>query len=202
VATGKAALDVISDSVPDLVILDPTLSSSDGYTVCAEIRSFSRVPVVMLAARAEQEDKLRGFAVGADDYLMKPFSPQELVARVGAVLRRSQQSAFPEAPDILRCGTVSIDVARRRVTVAGEPVRLSPTEFLLLHHLARNAGKVLSHAQLLTEVWGPEYRDDREYLWVYIRRLRRKLEMDPEHPALIRSEPGFGYVLDAPPIAS
>jgi DNA-binding response OmpR family regulator len=197
VANGRAALDVITDAVPDLVILDPMLSSLDGYAMCAEIRAFSRVPVVMLAAKGEQEDKLRGFAVGADDYLVKPFSPQELVARVGAVLRRSQQSDTPAAPALLRFGTLAIDVLRRRVTVAGEAVKLTPTEFGLLHHLARHAGKVLSHTQLLTEVWGPEYRDDREYLWVYIRRLRRKLEPDPEHPTLILSEPGFGYVLDA-----
>jgi two-component system KDP operon response regulator KdpE len=201
VATGQAALDVITDAVPDLVILDPMLSSSDGYAVCEEIRTFSRVPVVMLAAQGGQEDKLRGFAAGADDYLIKPFSPQELIARVGAVLRRSQQSVFPAEPAVLHCGAIAIDSARRRVTVAGDAIKLTPTEFRLLHHLALNAGKVLSHAQLLTEVWGPAYRDDREYLWVYIRRLRRKIEPDPEHPTYIRSEPGFGYMLDSPPTA-
>lgn len=200
VATSQAAFDVITDAVPDLVILDPMLSSADGYIMCEEIRALSRVPVVMLAAKGEQEDKLRGFAAGADDYLLKPFSPQELVARVGAVLRRSQQSTFPVEPAILYCGPLSIDVARRRVMVDGAAVKLTPTEFCLLLHLARNAGKVLSHTQLLTEVWGPEYRDDREYLWVYIRRLRRKLEADPEHPTLICSEPGFGYVLDPSPV--
>jgi two-component system KDP operon response regulator KdpE len=170
--------------------------------VCEEIRTFSRVPVVMLAAKGEQEDTLRGFAAGADDYLVKPFSPQELIARVGAVLRRSQQSAFPEEPAVLRRGAIAIDGARRRVTVAGEAVKLTPTEFRLLQYLAVNAGKVLSHAQLLTEVWGSAYRDDREYLWVYIRRLRRKIEPNPEHPTYIRSEPGFGYVLDSAPIAA
>ncbi len=199
VATGPAALDLVTDAVPDLVILDLMLPTVDGYTVCEQIRSFSRVPVVMLTAKGEQVDKLRGFEAGADDYLTKPFSSPELVARVGAVLRRSQQGTSPIEPTILRCGAIAIDFARRRVTVNDEVVKLTPTEFRLLHQLARNAGKVLSHTQLLTEVWGPEYRDDRDYLWTYIRHLRRKLEPDPEHPAYIRSEPGFGYMLDCPP---
>jgi DNA-binding response OmpR family regulator len=202
VASGQVALDLIADAAPSLVILGTALSPLDGYAVCEEIRGFSRVPVVMLAAEGEQADKLRGFAAGADDYLTKPFSPQELVARVGAVLRRSQQIAPLTESTILRRGTIAIDTARRRVAVGDEAVRLTPTEYRLLLHLVRNAGMVLSHAQLLTAVWGPEYRDDRQYLWVYIRSLRRKLEADPRHPALIRSEPGFGYVLDAPPLAA
>jgi DNA-binding response OmpR family regulator len=198
-ATGHEALDVAAAELPDLVILDLMLPKPDGYEVCQRLREFSLVPVVMLTARGEQGDKLRGFEVGADDYLTKPFSPQELLARVQAVLRRSQQTVPPTAPPVLRCGDLAIDLPRRRVTVRDEPVKLTPTEFRLLQHLAVNAGKVLSHAELLAEVWGPEYRDDRDYLWAYVRHLRRKLEADPEHPTLIRSEPGFGYVLECPP---
>ena len=198
VATGQAALDLITDAVPDLVILDLMLPTWTANGLRAD-PAFSRVPVVMVTAKSEERDKLRGFEAGADDYLTKPFSSQELIARVRAVLWRSQNAGSPIAPATLRCGAIAIDLARRRVMVEGELVRLTPTEYRLLHQLALNAGKVLSHAQLLTEVWGPEYRDDRDYLWVYIRRLRRKLEPNPEHPTHIRSEIGFGYVLECPP---
>ena len=196
---GEAALDAVVEDPPDLVILDLMLPRLDGYEVCRRIRELSLVPVVMLTARGEQVDKLRGFEMGADDYLTKPFAPAELLARVRAVLRRSQQGATSGAPAVVRCGDIAIDLVRRRVTVRGEPVRLTRTEFQLLQQLALNAGKVLSHAELLTKVWGPEYRDDRDYLWAYVRHLRRKLEPDPERPVHIRSEPGFGYVLDCPP---
>jgi two-component system KDP operon response regulator KdpE len=192
-------LDVAAAELPDLVILDLMLPPPDGYEVCRRLREFSLVPVVMLTARGEQVDKLRGFEAGADDYLTKPFSPQELLARVQAVLRRSQQAVPSTSPPVLRCGDLAIDLLRRRVTVRDDIVKLTPTEFRLLQQLAVHAGKVLSHAELLTEVWGPEYRDDRDYLWAYVRHLRRKLEADPEHPTLIRSEPGFGYVLECPP---
>jgi two-component system KDP operon response regulator KdpE len=196
---GEAALDAVVEDPPSLVILDLMLPRMDGYEVCRRIREMSLVPVVMLTARGEQVDKLRGFEMGADDYLTKPFAPAELLARVRAVLRRSQQGASPSAPAVVRCGDIAIDLVRRRVTVRDEPVRLTRTEFQLLQQLALNAGKVLSHTELLTKVWGPEYRDDRDYLWAYVRHLRRKLEPDPERPVHIRSEPGFGYVLDCPP---
>jgi DNA-binding response OmpR family regulator len=197
-ATGQEALDVAADEVPDLIVLDLMLPIFDGYEVCRRIRTFSLAPVIMLTAKGEQVDKLRGFEMGADDYLTKPFAPQELMARVNAVLRRSQQGASSTTPAVVRCGTIAIDLVRRRVTVNDAPVKLTPTEFNLLQQLAVNAGKVLSHTELLTKVWGPEYRDDRDYLWAYIRHLRRKLEPDPEHPTHIRSEPGYGYVLDCP----
>jgi two-component system KDP operon response regulator KdpE len=200
-ATGQEALDVTADELPDLVILDLMLPGLDGYEVCRRIRTFSLAPVIMLTAKGEQADKLRGFEMGADDYLTKPFAPQELLARVNAVLRRSQQGASSTTPAVVRCGDIAIDLVRRRVTVKDEAVRLTPTEFQLLQQLAVNAGKVLSHTELLTKVWGAEYRDDRDYLWAYIRHLRRKLEPDPEHPTHIRSEPGYGYVLDCPPTA-
>jgi len=198
-ADGEAAVECVATEVPALIILDLVLPRLDGYEVCRRVREFSLVPVVMLTARGEQVDKLRGFEVGADDYLTKPFAPLELLARVRAVLRRSQQGAPPGAPAVVHCGELTIDLLRRRVTVGGEAVRLTRIEFQLLQQLALHAGKVLSHAELLTSVWGPEYRDDREYLWAFVRRLRRKLEADPEHPTRILSAPGFGYLLECPP---
>ena len=195
---GEDALRVIRSERPDLIVLDLMLPKLDGFEVCKRIREFSLVPVVMLTARGEQVDKLRGFEAGADDYLTKPFSPPELLARVRAVLRRVQQSGPSSAPSVVRCGELTIDFVRRRVMVKDELVKLTPTEFQLLQQLAMNAGKVLSHTELLTSVWGPEYRDDRDYLWAYVRHLRRKLEPDPEHPRHILSEPGYGYVLDCP----
>jgi two-component system KDP operon response regulator KdpE len=193
---GEAAVDVAAVEQPDLIVLDLMLPKMDGFEVCKRIREFSLVPVVMLTARGEQVDKLRGFEAGADDYLTKPFSPPELLARVKAVLRRVQQSGPSSAPSTVRCGDMTIDFVRRRVLVKDELVKLTPTEFQLLQQLALNAGKVLSHTELLTNVWGPEYRDDRDYLWAYVRHLRRKLEPDQEHPKHILSEPGYGYVLD------
>jgi DNA-binding response OmpR family regulator len=196
---GEEALDTVASELPDLVILDLMLPKVDGYEVCRRIREFSLVPVVMLTAKGEQVDKLRGFEMGADDYLTKPFAPPELLARVQAVLRRSQQGAPASAPSVARCGDIAIDFVRRRVTVKDEVVKLTPTEFKLLQQLALNAGKVLSHTDLLTRVWGPEYRDDRDYLWAYVRHLRRKLEANPEQPVHILSEPGVGYVFECPP---
>jgi DNA-binding response OmpR family regulator len=195
-ADGERGLDLVATEIPDLVILDLMLPKLDGYEVCRRIREFSLVPVVMLTAKGEQVDKLRGFEMGADDYLTKPFAPRELLARVQAVLRRSQQVVPSASASTITCGDISVDLLRRRVTARGEVVKLTPTEFKLLQQLAANAGKVLSHTDLLTRVWGPEYRDDRDYLWAYVRHLRRKLEADPEHPVHILSEPGVGYVME------
>ncbi len=195
---GEQALDVAASELPDLVVLDLMLPKLDGFEVCRRIREFSLVPVVMLTARGEPVDRLRGFEMGADDYLAKPFVPAELLARVRAVLRRSQQGSPSATPAVVRCGEIAIDLLRRRVTVRDEPVKLTATEFQLLQQLALNAGRPLSHTDLLTRVWGPEYRDDRDYLWAYVRHLRRKLEPDPEHPVHILSQPGFGYVLECP----
>ena len=195
-ADGEAALDVAAADQPDLIVLDLMLPKLDGFEVCKRIREFSLVPVVMLTARGEQVDKLRGFEAGADDYLTKPFSPPELLARIQAVLRRVQQTATSSAPSVVKCGELTIDFVRRRVIVNEETIKLTPTEFQLLQQLALNAGKVMSHTELLTKVWGPEYRDDRDYLWAYVRHLRRKLEPDPDNPKRILSEPGYGYVLD------
>lgn len=199
---GEEAIELVSAELPDLVILDLMLPKVDGYEVCRRIREFSLVPVVMLTAKGEQVDKLRGFEMGADDYLTKPFAPPELLARVQAVLRRSQHGVAAHTPSVARCGDIAIDFLRRRVLVREEPVKLTPTEFKLLTQLALNIGKVMSHTELLTKVWGPEYRDDRDYLWAYIRHLRRKLEPDPENPVHILSEPGVGYIMECPPMGS
>jgi DNA-binding response OmpR family regulator len=195
-ADGEEALDVALAEQPDLIVLDLMLPKLDGFEVCRRVREFSLVPVVMLTARGEQVDKLRGFEAGADDYVTKPFAPPELLARLRAVLRRAQQARPAAAPAVIKCGDWTIDFVRRRVMVKDEVVKLTPTEFQLLQQLATSAGKVLSHTELLTSVWGPEYRDDRDYLWAYVRHLRRKLEPDPERPKHILSEPGYGYVLD------
>jgi DNA-binding response OmpR family regulator len=198
-ADGEQAVEVAANELPDLVVLDLMLPKLDGYDVCRRIREFSMVPVVMLTARGEPVDRLRGFEMGADDYLSKPFVPAELLARVRAVLRRSQQGSSSTTPAVVRCGEIAIDLLRRRVTVRDEVVKLTATEFHLLQELAVNAGKVLSHTDLLTKVWGPEYRDDRDYLWAYVRHLRRKLEPEPANPVYIKSATGFGYVLECPP---
>lgn len=195
---GQAALEIAASEIPDLVILDLMLPDIDGFEVCERIRQFSMVPVVMLTARGAQVDKLSGFEAGADDYLSKPFAPAELLARVRAVLRRTRLGGVPSAPAIVECGDLVVDFVKYRVSVRGEPVRLTPTEFRVLEQLTLHAGKVLSHTELLTRVWGAEYLDDRDYLWAYVRHLRRKLERDPEHPRLILSEPGIGYRLECP----
>lgn len=195
---GQAALEIAASEVPDLVILDLMLPDIDGFEVCERIRQFSLVPVVMLTARGEQVDKLSGFEAGADDYLSKPFAPAELLARVRAVMRRTRLGGRPSTAAIVECGDLVVDFVKYRVTARGAPVRLTPTEFRVLEQLALHAGKVLSHTELLTRVWGAEYLDDRDYLWAYVRHLRRKLERDPEHPRLILSEPGIGYRLECP----
>ncbi len=197
-ASGESAIEMIALEQPDLVLLDILLPRGpDGYEVCRRIREFSEVPVIMLTAKAQETDMLQGFDVGADDYLTKPFSAKELVARVQAVLRRAQR---PEEmiTTPFTCGELEINFARRTVKVRGEQVSLTPTEYTLLRELALNANRVMLHQDLLTEVWGPEYRDDIDYLRAYIRYLRRKLEADPSNPRYILTSPGAGYMLACP----
>jgi DNA-binding response OmpR family regulator len=194
-ANGKAATETVALEQPDLVLLDVLLGAGqNGYEVCRSIREFSDVAVIMLTAKATEADILAGFEAGADDYLTKPFSAKELLARVQAVLRRTQRPGDAVTSG-LTCGEIEINFARRTVTLAGQPVSLTRTEFELLYQLARNANKVMSHADLLTSVWGPEYRDDLEYLRAYIRYLRKKLEADPANPRYIVTSPGVGYML-------
>jgi len=197
-ASGEPAIEMVALERPDLVLLDILLPRGpDGYEVCRRIREFSEVPVIMLTAKAQERDVLRGFDVGADDYLTKPFSAKELVARVKAVLRRAQR---PEeaVTATLACGELEINFARRTVKVRGEEVSLTRTEYALLRQLALNANRVMLHQDLLTTVWGPEYRDDIDYLRAYIRYLRQKIEENPHEPRYILTTPGVGYMLTCP----
>lgn len=197
-ATGEDALEMLDSVSPDLILLDLLLPGKvDGYEVCRQVRASSAVPVIMLTAKAQESDKVRGLDLGADDYITKPFSSQELLARVRAVLRRSSIQDRLVRSEVVETGALSIDLGRRRVSVAGKEVELTPTEYNLLAELARNAGRVMLHEELLSRVWGPEYRGETEYLRAYIRYLRRKLEEDPAHPNFIISRPGIGYYLSA-----
>lgn len=197
-SNGQQALELVALERPDLVLLDLMLPGElDGYEVCRRIREFSTVAIIMLTARAQERDLLRGFEMGADDYLTKPFSAKELVARVKAVLRRSQR---PEETSIATwtCGNWEINFAQHRVTVGGQAVALTRTEYALLRELALNANRVMTHHDLLTRVWGPEYRDDVDYLRTYVRHLRRKLEADPAQPRTLVTLAGTGYMLTCP----
>lgn len=189
---GDEALQLIEAESPDLVLLDIVLPKMDGFQVCQEIRRFSDVPIVMLSARDAEVDKVRGLEMGADDYITKPFSHLELLARVRAVLRR-YQNQLPSVGEVFESGDLRIDYGSRQVLLRGQPVRLTPTEYSLLLHLTRNAGRVLPHHTLLAKVWGREYTDEIDYLKVYIRRLRQKLEGDPQSIGEIVSERGVGY---------
>jgi DNA-binding response OmpR family regulator len=193
-AAGSAeeAYRLVEHDKPDLILLDINLPGDDGFRLCKEIRGDYDVPIVMLSARDSEVDKVRGLEMGADDYITKPFSHLELLARVRAVVRRYQTKA-PEENETFESGNLHIDYASRTVTVNGEQVRLTPTEYSLLFHLSRNAGRVLPHGTLLSKVWGREYTDEVDYLKVYVRRLRQKLEADPETIGKIVSERGVGY---------
>jgi len=194
-ASGLAGLQAVYEHHPDLVILDVMMPKMDGWTVCERLREISDVPIIMLTAKGEERDRLRGFRLGVDDYAVKPFSFAELVARVGAVLARSRRTAPQPHPAPLVRGEVTIDLSERRVTRAGQPVHLTPTEFRLLAALAEQPGHTLSPETLLTRVWGNEYDDDLDNVKRYIHYLRQKLERDPDHPQLILTERGFGYYL-------
>lgn len=195
--SGREAVQKAALEQPDLILLDIVLTDNvDGYEVARRVREFSEVPIIMLTARVEEADLLRGFDVGADDYITKPFSSKELLARVRAVLKRSSQAGSTLA-EIL-CGDLQIDLARRRVTKKGESIHLTRTEFNLLQELATHRNQVLLHDQLLTAIWGSEYRDDLDYLRAYVRYLRRKLEIDPSNPKYIVTYQGVGYMLQCP----
>jgi two-component system KDP operon response regulator KdpE len=196
---GEEALEILEDERPDLIILDLMMPGIDGFETLRRIRTESQVPVIMLTARAGDADRLKGFHSGADDYITKPFNPDELSARVAAVLRRTAGAAPISGRAALKYPGVEIDLERRRVLVSGEEVRLSRTEWELLSQLAGNVGKVMLHAELLTRIWGPEFRDEAHYLRTWVSRLRAKLEADPSTPQLITTFPGLGYRLEAPP---
>ena len=190
--TGREALSEAARLRPDVVILDLGLPDQDGLAVLRQLREWSRVPVVVLSVRDRDEDKIALLDAGADDYLTKPFSLGELLARLRAAQRHSQP--LPETA-VFRSGPLAVDLARRAVTVGGEAVKLTSTEYALLRLFVQNAGKVLTHTQLLREVWGPDYVDETHYLRVYLAHLRRKLEADPANPNLLVTEPGVGYRL-------
>ncbi|MBM3135951.1 MAG: response regulator transcription factor [Chloroflexi bacterium] len=192
-AEGEEAIDLVEQEHPDVVLLDIALPGMDGYAVCSQLRAFSDVPVIMLTVRDAEADKVRGLELGADDYVTKPFSHLELLARIRAVLRRTRMPLpAPRVPDFV-CGRLAMHFAQRQVTVDGKPLKLTPTEYNLLYHLVRNAGQVLPHSTLLAKVWGHEYKDELDYLKVYIRRLREKLEEDPKNPRYILTARGIGY---------
>ena len=189
---GKQAIDKMRDT-PDLVLLDVMMPDIDGFEVLETIREVSSVPVIMLTARGEEDDRVRGLELGADDYITKPFSPRELVSRVKAVLRRTEGATGSMHGLIEVDDRLKIDFDRREIWLEGKLVKLRPTEYRLLYHLVQNAGWVVSHDQLLQKVWGYEYRDEPHYVRLYINYLRQKLEKDPADPKYILTERGVGY---------
>ena len=196
---GEEALELLEDERPDLIILDVMMPGMDGFETLRRVRERGQTPVILLTARSGDADKLRGLQGGADDYLAKPFNPDELSARVSAVLRRAAGAAPTGGRTVLRYPGLEIDLERRRVALDGEEVRLSRTEWELLAQLAGNAGRVMLHGELLSRIWGPEFRDEAHYLRTWVSRPRAKLEPNAGESSLITTFPGLGYRLEAPP---
>lgn len=190
---GREALDRARDDMPDVILLDIMMPVMDGFETLRRLREFSQVPVLILTAKDEEEDRIRGLELGADDYIGKPFSHRELVSRIRAVLRRHYITPPVPQTTVVVDDRLTIDFARREVLVNGERVNLRPTEYRLLYHLVQNAGYVQTHQMLLTKVWGPEYRDENHYLRLYITYLRQKIEEDLANPKYILTERGIGY---------
>ena len=190
---GMQALQQYRDSLPDLVLLDVMMPDIDGFEVLSMLRDISNVPVIMLTAKGEEDDRVRGLELGADDYVTKPFSPRELVSRVRAVLRRTDSSST-DSQDVIEVDEhLKLDFSKREIWLDGELVKLRPTEYRLLYHLVKNAGWVLTYDQILSRVWGYEYRDESHYVRLYINYLRQKIEKDPSNPIYILTERGVGY---------
>jgi DNA-binding response OmpR family regulator len=192
---GQEAVDKVASQHPDLVLLDIMMPVLDGFGACERIREFSQVPIIVVTARGEENARVKGLDLGADDYIVKPFSATELLARVRAVLRRAKTSGGSFQQSVFQHGKLKIDFARAEVFRNEKIVFLSATEYRLLLQFAHNQGQVLTSEQLLTNVWGPEYRDDKEILWVSISRLRQKLEDDPKNPQHIVTRSGLGYTM-------
>jgi DNA-binding response OmpR family regulator len=190
---GMDAIKALRDRMPDLVLLDVMLPDIDGFEVLGLIREISAVPVIMLTAKGEENDRVQGLELGADDYVTKPFSPRELVSRVKAVLRRTEAAGTASRDLIEVDNRLKLDFGRREVWVNGELIKLRPTEYRLLYHLVQNAGWVMTYDQLLSKVWGYEYRDEPHYVRLYVNYLRQKLEEDPANPRYILTERGVGY---------
>lgn len=192
---GQQAIDVFSSQPIDLILLDIMMPRLDGFAACQRIREFSNVPIIILTAKGEEQDRVRGLDMGADDYLVKPFSATELLARVRAVLRRAQLPSESGQARFFTHENLRIDFARAEVWRGDQVVSLSATEYRLLLQFAHNQGKILTSEELLTSVWGPEYKTDKEILWVSIARLRQKLEDDPHTPHHIVTRSGLGYLM-------
>jgi two-component system, OmpR family, KDP operon response regulator KdpE len=197
---GQEAVELFERERPDIVVLDLMMPVMDGYDAMQQIRQAANVPVVILTARSAAPEKIRGLDMGADDYVTKPFNPDELSARISAVLRRTSGSQ-PASTQLLDYGRLTIDLGNRRIMADGVEVELSRTEWELLYQLASNAGRVMLHTELLSRIWGPEFRDETYYLRTWVSRLRAKLEQDRENPQLIKTFPGMGYRLE-PPVGS
>lgn len=192
--TGIEALGMIRTQLPDLVLLDVMMPSLDGFETLRMLREFSTIPVIMLTAKGEEDDKVYGLELGADDYVTKPFGSRELSSRVRAVLRRAEMpSASPDQAVLKIDERLSVDFNRREAVVNGEHIKLRPTEYRLLYHLVENAGWTVPHEQLLAKVWGYEYRDETHYVRLYVNYLREKIEEDPSDPQYILTERGVGY---------
>jgi two-component system KDP operon response regulator KdpE len=191
-ANGSEALEKASKEHPDLVLLDIMMPEMDGFETLQGLRETSSVPVIFLTAKSEEVDRIKGLDLGADDYITKPFSPRELVSRIRAVLRRTEPAAMTSS-EIVVDNELRINFDQRKVIVRGQEVRLRPTEYRLLYQLVANAGKLLTHEVLLSRVWGAEYRDEDQYVRLYVTYLRQKIEKDPKNPKYILSERGLGY---------
>jgi two-component system KDP operon response regulator KdpE len=191
--SGMEALEKVRDELPDLVLLDVMMPEMDGFETLARLREISTVPVIMLTVKGDEEDRIRGLELGADDYVTKPFSPRELASRIRAVLRRAEMPSPVAKTTIEIDEHLQIDFRQREVIVDGERIGLRPTEYRLLYHLVNNAGWVMTHEMLLSKVWGYEYRDESGLLRLYITYLRQKIEPDPSHPRYILTERGVGY---------
>lgn len=193
---GQQAVEAVASDQPDLILLDVMMPVMDGFTACERIREFSSVPIIIVTAKGEERDRVRGLDAGADDYIVKPFSAQELLARVRAVLRRAERQTVDSFHEpVFQHHELQIDLPRAHVTVAGKEVSLTATEYRLLQTFAAELGRVLSPEHLLTSVWGPEYSDDKEILWVCLSRLRQKIEPDPKKPTHIVTRQGIGYLM-------
>jgi two-component system KDP operon response regulator KdpE len=191
---GLEALEAVRTRLPDIIILDVMMPELDGFETLRMLREFSTIPVIMLTAKGEENDKVYGLELGADDYITKPFGPRELSSRIKAVLRRTDMPIDSPDKSILKIDDrLSFDLNRREVIVNGEHIKLRPTEYRLLYHLIENAGWTVSHDQLLAKVWGYEYRDEAHYVRLYVNYLRGKIEEDPSHPRYILTERGVGY---------
>ena len=191
--SGEEALELARRELPDVIVLDVMLPGIDGFETLRRLRRFSRVPIIMLTAKGEEADVVRGLHLGADDYVRKPFSQSELSSRIEAVLRRSRFTSGFEDTAIHVDDYLTLDFVRHEIIAGSEKVQLRPTEYRLLYHLAMNPGRVQTYEQLLTKVWGPEYRDEDNYVRLYVTYLRHKIEPDPAHPRYILTERGLGY---------